>query len=305
MPNPRTFDLNLIRVFEAISHDRSVSVAADKLGLSQSAVSNALNRLRREFDDPLFVRSRKGMQPTPRAQDLADVFQEAMSRIRGGLSAGTVFEPATAERCFNLLMTDVGEILFLPGILEKLNLHAPGIDLNIVQAGIQRYEEMLESGLADLAIGRIRLGETLNSELIHSSPFVVLASSSNRFLGRDAEGKPMVTFENYLAAPHVNIEWQGPANNPLRRALGENAGRRRLALSIPHTTVLPMILERTDLMATIPKVFADKLLTNQALCTCPAPFPIEQNFVYQWWHRRNDRDPANVWLRSLFSTAGV
>jgi DNA-binding transcriptional LysR family regulator len=305
MVNLRTFDLNLIRVFEAISLDRSVSSAADKLGLSQSAVSNALNRLRRELDDPLFVRTRRGMQPTPRAQELTEIFQAAMSSIRGGLSAGSAFEPSTAERCFNLLMTDVGEILFLPVILEKLNRLAPGIDLNIMQAGIQRYEELLESGLADLAIGRIKLADTLNSELIHSSPFVVLASSSNRFLSHDGDGRPTLTFEDYLAAPHVNIEWQGHANNPLRRALGTDASRRRLALSIPHTTVLPMILERTDLMATIPKVFADKLLTNQALCTCPAPFPIEQNFVYQWWHRRNDSDPGNTWLRSLFSTAGV
>lgn len=311
MVNLRTFDLNLVRVFEAIWNDSSVSGAADKLGLTQSAVSNALNRLRHELDDPLFVRTRRGMQPTPRAQELAEIFHDAMTRIRGGLSVGTEFTPATAEKCFNLLMTDVGEGLFLPVILDKLRREAPGVDLNVMQVGMERYEDMIEDGLVDLAIGRIKLSDSFNNELIHSSPFVVLMSSQNPYVSRDKSGNATLTLDDYLSAPHVNIdwqasvEWQGRAYDPLLRALGTLAGRRRFALTIAHTTVLPLILERTDLMATIPMVFADKLTANQALCTYPTPFPVEPNFVYQWWHRRNDSDPANRWLRSLFMAAGV
>lgn len=305
MVNLRTFDLNLLRIFEAVMQDRSVSKAADKLGLSQPAVSNALNRMRRQFDDPLFVRTNSGMEPTAKAEQLAAAVAQGLTTIRAGLSSTTNFDPATSKRRFTLLMTDVGEIAFLPKVLPTLMRLSPGIDLTVAEFGIERYEELLDSGGADLAIGRLRLPDTLCSEAIHSSPYVVVMSHDNQRLTVDASGKPSISVEDYIDAPHVFVMPRGASGDPVTDALGDRAARRRIALSIPHAIALPMIIGKTDLIATIPKVCADQIVTSGALIQVPAPIFIEQTFVHQWWHRRNLNDPGHRWLRSIFATAGV
>lgn len=305
MVNLRTFDLNLLRVFEAISHDRSVSIAADKLGLSQPAISNALNRLRRQLDDPLFIRTQHGMEPTPKAEDLARFIHEGLSTLRAGLTVNATFDPATSDRRFNLLMTDVGEISFLPVLLSTLNRCAPHIDIKVIEHGLQGYEDLLDNGTADLAIGRIKLPDSFESELIHSSPFVVIASRRNRYLSIDERGEPTISFTQYLKAPHIESLPRGASGDPIRQALGELWSQRRIALSIPHSTALPMVMSDTDLLATVPKVYADKLVAMSDLVALRVPFPIEQNFVFQWWHKRNTNDAGHRWLRQIFATAGV
>ena len=303
MINLKTFDLNLLRIFEAISQDRSVSQAADKLGLSQPAVSNALSRLRRELDDPLFVRTNRGMEPTPRAEQLASVISQGLSTIRDGLGSRTVFDPATSERRFTLLMTDVGMITFLPVVLAELGRSAPHIDIHVREFGVERYVDLLDDGLADLALGRIGMVDNLCCELIHSSSFIVLLSRKNRFLEEDAEGRRFISLENYLRAPHVLQEPRGSIGNPIAQALGSRASERRIALSIPHATVLPTLIGDTDLVATVPEVCASNLVASGALCAVPAPFELENNLVYQWWHKRNTRDPGHRWFRRILATA--
>ncbi len=305
MVNLRTFDLNLLRIFEAINRDRSVSTAADNLGLSQPAVSNALNRLRRHFDDPLFVRTQRGMEPTPKAEQLALAVDRGMTTIRAGLSAGVNFDPARSERHFTLLMTDVGEISFLPILLSEVRRHAPGIDVSVMESGLAGYEELLENGMADLAIGRIRLADTLSSELIHSSPFVVLLSRTHPRLGTAPDGRPTLSYDDYLAAPHVLVQPRGASGDPILAALGADAAKRRIGLSIPHATVLPMIIGDSELIATVPEVCAQNLIASGKLCRVEAPFAIEPNFVYQWWHKRNTADPGHRWLRGIFAGAGI
>lgn len=305
MVNLRTFDLNLLRIFEAISHDGSVSKAADKLGMSQPAVSNALNRLRRQFDDPLFVRTQHGMEPTPKATRLAAAVHGGLTTIRAGLSSGVDFDPATSERRFTLLMTEVGEMLFLPVLLGTLKRSAPTIDITVLEHGVESYEDLLNNGIVDLAIGRIQLSDTFSSELIHSSPFAVVASRTNHFLKGGEDGLPSLTLADYLEAPHVVVEPRGSSPNPIRHALGPDYGRCRIALSVPHFMVLNEVLPGTDLLATVPKACTPAILRSGGLCTVAIPFPAEENFVYQWWHRRNNQDAGHRWLRSVFATAGV
>ena len=305
MVNLRTFDLNLLRVLEAVSNDRSVSRAADNLGLSQPAVSNALNRLRRQFDDPLFVRTQRGMEPTPKAERLTAAIQEGLATIRAGLSSGVDFDPARSTRCFTLLMTDVGEISFLPMLLSTLNRLAPNVDIHVIESALANYEELLENGTVDLAIGRITLPGTLCSELIHSSPFVVLLSRENEHVRTSEDGAPSLTYEDYLNAKHVFVQARGASGDPIGEALGEDARRRRIALAVPHATVLPMVMEGTQLIATVAAVCARKLVATGSLCAVPAPFAIEPNYVYQWWHRRNSADPGHLWLRHIFLEAGI
>lgn len=303
--NLRTFDLNLLRVFEAISRDGNVSKAADQLGMSQSAVSNALNRLRNQFGDPLFVRTRHGMEPTPRAAQLTEALLHGMSTIRSALSEGGTFDPAVSTHRFTLLMTDVGQIAFLPTILSRIASEAPHVDLSVIEYGLERYEELLENGTADLAIGRISLSETLMSEQIHSAPFVVLLMRDHPLLRRDPRGELVLDYASYLAAPHVSVRPRGATGDPVSQALGADARKRRIALSIPHATALPTIIENTELIATIPSVCARYLVANSALVTVAPPLAIESNHVHMWWHKRNSRDAGHRWLRQLFATAGV
>lgn len=300
MVNLRTFDLNLLRVFEAIYRDGSVSRAADQLGVSQSAVSNALNRLRYQLNDPLFVRSARGMDPTPKAAQLALTLLEGMTTIRSALVESATFDPATSQRRFTLLMTDVGEITFLPTVLARLSREAPEVQLIVMEQGLERYGELLDNGTVDLAIGRISLTENLVSESIHTSPSVVLLSRDNPHLRVGANGEPILDLDGYLAAPHVIVKPRGMTGDLVDEAL-RGFPRRRIALSIPHATVLPIIIENTHLLATVPQVCAIYLVANSSLITVPTPFQIEQNSVQLWWHKRNDKDPGHRWLRDIFA----
>ncbi len=305
MVNLRTFDLNLLRIFEAVMHDRSVSKAADKLGLSQPAVSNGLNRMRRQFEDPLFIRTNSGMEPTPKAEQLAAAVSQGLTTIRSGLSSTTNFDPAVSSRRFTLLMTDVGVVSFLPKVLPTLKRLSPGIDITVTEFGIERYEELLDSGAADLAIGRLKLPDTLCSEAIHTSPYVVVMSRGNQRARVDASGAASISFEDYITSPHVFVMPRGASGDPVTEALGDRAARRPVAVSIPQTIALPMIIGDTDFIATIPKVCADQLVASGTLIQVPPPFLIEQTFVRQWWHRRYLHDPGHRWLRQVFATSGV
>lgn len=305
MVNLRTFDLNLLRIFEVLSHHRSVSKAAETLGLTQSAVSNALNRLRHQLDDPLFVRTRFGMEPTPKAEELAETLHEGLATIWAGLNSSNEFDLSSTERRFTLVMTDVGITLFLPILLRQLRDYDSRIRLRVLTPNIDQYDYLLESGIADLAISRIKLSDSLHSELIHRSPFAVLASCENPFVSSDWTGAPSITLENYLNAPHINLEMSSAWGQPVLQALSARKLERNVVLEVLNAAVLPAVMEGTDLLATIPKIHADKLAKSGSLVCAAPPIEIEPNLVYQWWHRRNDGDAGHRWLRELFASAEV
>ena len=305
MVNLRFFDLNLLRVFEAVYINNSVSKAADTLGLSQPAVSNALYRLRQQLGDPLFVRTTHGMETTPKAEILATAINEGLATIRAGLRAVGEFDPATSDRQFRLVMTDGGEICFLPMLLKALSRDAPNINIRVVEAGLATYENLLESGAADLAIGRFKLSDSLLGELIHTSGFMAILCHDNPYLTRDANGVPSIDYAGYLSAPHVIVQPRGSSGDPVRDALGEDTRQLRIALTVPHAMVLPIIMGGTQLVATVPTACAPSLAMSGVLCAVPVPFPVELNYVYQWWHRRTDRDPVHRWVSQLFSSSDV
>ena len=305
MINLRTFDLNLLRIFEAIYRDRSVSIAAGKLGLSQPAVSSALNRLRRLFDDPLFVRSARGMEPTPKAELLAEAVGVGLNILRAGISTTTSFDPANSTRKFHIVMTDVGELLFLPTLLQMLSEVAPHIDVSVVEAGVPNYEDLLDTGRADLAIGRFQLPASYSSKHIHTSAFVVVLRQDHPFVETRRNGALYISYENYLRASHISVEPPGASADPIERALAADRGKRRIALTIPHSTVLGAMIGGTQLVATVPDKCVEWLLHgNPSLCAIPVPFPVDKNLVYQWWHKRNDKDPGHSWLREHIERIG-
>lgn len=291
-------------MFEAINQDRSITRAADKLGLSQPAVSNALNRLRDLFEDPLFVRTSQGMEPTPKAELIASFFSDGLTAIRAGLASGTEFDPASSRRRFNLLMTDVGAIRFLPLVLPMVHRVAPQIDLSIAEFNVENYAQLLDDGLSDLAVGRFQLGHSLCGELIHSSSYLLLVSRDHPLLTTGSDGKPRLSYDDYIRGAHVMINARGASGEPLQPGLGGDLAKLRVALTIPHVTAVPTLIGGSRLIATLPDVIALNMADDPALCVCPLPFEMEANRIYQWWHKRNDADPGHRWLRGLFTAAG-
>ncbi len=305
MINLRTFDLNLLRVFEAIHRDRSVSMAADKLGLSQPAVSSALNRMRRLFDDPLFMRGAGGMEPTRKAMLLAEAVGLGLNIIRAGVATSTSFDSATSTRQFRIAMTDVGEIIFLPKLMQTLARAAPGISIHVVEHGLVNYEDLLETGEIDIAIGRFQLNPNFSFQHIHSSSFSVLLRSDHPLLEQVPNGVAMLSYENYLRAAHVTVQAPGASSDPIARALGSDRSKKRDALSIPHSIVLAEIVEAGELVATVPDKSVPWLLHGRpALCAVPLPVEVDINIVCQWWHKRNDKDLGHLFIREILAEIG-
>lgn len=302
MVNPNTFDLNLLRVFEALMKDGSVSVAADRLGLSQPAVSNALNRFRDSLGDPLFVRTRKGMEPTALALTLRDPFQHSLATIRAALRQSLEFEPAASARTFTLIMVDVGEITFLPYLMSRISAAAPSISLRVLELGREDYEDYLESGSADLAIGRVTLRDSFRSEQLIASPYVAILDSDHPGIGVAPDGTRSITYETYLAARHIAVLPRGATGNPVDRALARDAQQRQIALSIPHTMVLSAILPGTGMIATVPETCVRVLCGDGRLCSVRLPFDAEPSHVLLWWHKRHEEDTGHRWLRTLIAS---
>jgi DNA-binding transcriptional LysR family regulator len=301
MVNPNTFDLNLIRVFVALARDRSVSLAADRLGLSQPAVSNALNRLRDLLGDPLFVRTRQGMEPTTLARSLERPLEQTLADIRTALGRSVSFDPATAIRTFTLIMIDVGATAVLPSLLTRFAVEAPAISLRVLDVNRQSYEDYLDSGVADMVIGDVALSDTFRSQLLFKSEPVAVLDRSHPFVDVAPDGVPSISYQHYLEAQHVAIVPRGTIDSRLETGLGSEVQRRNIKLSIPHTAVLSTILPGTDLIATVPDVTADALSRDRRLCCVTLPFPVEARGVFLWWHKRQDDDEGHRWLRRVLA----
>ncbi|MFO0986443.1 MAG: LysR family transcriptional regulator [Alphaproteobacteria bacterium] len=289
-------DLNLLRVFEALIQERSVSLAAGRLNLTQPAVSNALNRLRTAFDDQMFVRGRAGMEPTPLALALSKPVHEGLAAIRVGIAQGKSFDPARSQRKFSILATDVGELAYLAPLMKSLNREAPGVDLLVMEASLDEYELLLDDGEADLAIGRLRLSNSLQCELVGSAKYVVVMCANHARRIGVAQGSVM-PYKIYLDSAHAHLAPRGATQNPIDQALGADAPKRRVALTLPHTSVLSTIIPGTELVATVPQPVVSSLCRGGNLIWAVLPFKTEISRVHIAWHRRNERDKGHVWLR--------
>jgi len=303
MHNPNTFDLNLLRVFDALIREGGVSSAADRLGLSQPTVSNALKRLRALLGDPLFVRTRHGMEPTAFALRLCDPVQDGLSQIRTALSHAVTFDPMTSRRSFKLLMNDVGAATFLPEIIGRLVKEAPFVDLDVREIDHADYEDALDSATADLAVGRVKLSDSFRSEFLLKSIYVAILRSDHPALQRKRGVRPYLSLDHYVTGSHVMVSPRGASSNQVERAFDGITPARRNSLNVPHATSLINILPDTDLIATVPDKCVDFLCRDKRLTWVHLPLTIEPNLIYQWWHKRHDYDAAHKWLREFVSSA--
>jgi DNA-binding transcriptional LysR family regulator len=289
--NVAELDLNLLRVFDAVLRDRSVTAAARHLRLTQPAVSNALARLRARFEDALFVRTSAGMDATPFARELAEPVRQALALLESALAHGPGFDPATSTRAFRFYMSDLGQIEFLPPLVERALKVAPGVRLEAVALEVEDIAEALAAGALDLAVGFLPgLGPPVRRQPLFRDPYVCLMRADHPALARKFSRK------TFLAASHALVSYRG-GHRVIEEALERAGLARGIALRVPHFTVVPMVLERTDLILTLPARVARVFERRAGLKSLPVPVPIPQAEVAAHWHERFEADPGGRWLR--------
>ncbi len=287
-------DLNLLSVLDAMFRERSVTRAAHTLGLTQSAMSHALNRLRAAFDDQLFVKVGSEMVPTRKGESLRQPVGDVMSTVRRQILSEASFDPRTARRLFTLCVSDMGELVIMPALLERFRKEAPHCALRSQRVPSEQIEGLLAAGDADLAIGSLRyVPPGLYQQRLYNHTFVTIVSTRNREIGAS------ISLEQFERMPHVAVALAG-ASTPYDHAVEEQGVKRVIKVTTPHFLMVPLLLERQpELIATVPLALAivfGKLGIVRAL---QPPVQLPQFAVNQHWHPRFHHDPAVIWLREL------
>lgn len=290
-------DLNLLLVFHHLLREKRVSAVATVLGMSQPAVSSALGRLRASLGDELFLRTQRGMVPTPYALQLADPVAAALDGLQQALNVRASFDPASSERNFTLAMTDVGEMYFLPVLMDALAGAAPGVTLNVVAVTSASLRDDMTSGRTDLALGLLpQLQAGYFQQALFRQPYVCLMRE-----GHTLATSPDITLADFAAASHVRVIAAGTGHGRVDEALSEALERqglhRRIRLTVPHYVALGDVLGHSDLIATVPERFAGRVTGPFALTTRALPLTLEGSAIHQFWHARLHKDPGHQWLR--------
>ncbi|MFW9080234.1 LysR family transcriptional regulator [Pseudomonas sp. P2757] len=289
MNDLRRIDLNLLVILDALLSEQHVTRAAERLHLSQPAVSHALARLRDLLGDPLLVRAGATLAPTARALELVAPLAEALAQVQSLLVPNS-FDPASARRSFRVAMSDYGAAIILPGLIRTLRREAPGIDLQISHASREGMLDGVLTGDIDLAAGVFpELPNELRSTPLFEEHYVCLLDRQSL----PADGQ--LDLPTYLSRPHVLLEMRGSGTPEIERALTALRERRRVAISLPHWSVAPQFISGTDLILTV----ASRALNDidrESLIVVPPPFEIAPFTFVLAWHKRRGGDQALNWL---------
>lgn len=286
-------DLNLLVAFEALYRERSVTRAAQSLGLTQPAMSQKLRRLRDGLDDPLFVASTNGLVPTASAEALAPTVRQALSALEGALTEVAGFDPSTAERHFVLQMNDFSEIVVVPTALRRLTEAGPRLTLEVVPPSPQ-VGEQLERGQVDLAFGAgVPAPPSARTMRLGEHDFVVVARPDHPAL------RAGLTLDAYLAASHVVVAPRGGDDTFVDRALQAAGHRRNVGCRLRRFMTAPFLVAESDLLYTAPRSLLRVLKDRLPLVAYEAPFEIPSVTFSMFWHERVHHDPAHIWLREL------
>jgi DNA-binding transcriptional LysR family regulator len=289
-----TLDLNLLRVFDAVARERHVTRAAEKLNLSQPAVSNALTRLRAALGDELFLRRPGGVEPTALALSLTGPVAEVLDRLRQTLAVNAPFDPATTERVFTVAFSEYAESVLAPALLEAMGRQAPHALLAIRHADRTNALELLDSGEAEMAVAVLPEPPALYTRvLLLPEVFVTVMRPGHEL----ATGE--MTLQRFTSVPHLlhspNGSRDGALDGPLRAA----GFPRRLGAVVAHLGAVPEILARTEMVMTLSSRLAQKLAAAHGLVLRPCPVEIEHLRLSLVFHRRFEADAGHAWLRRL------
>ena len=290
--NLAALDLNLLVVFDALMNERHATRAGQRIGLSQPAISKALNRLRALFDDELFVRTADGMQPTHRAIELAGPISKALRQIEQALTPGE-FDPATAEGITTIITNDLVASTVLPEFLHYLEEHAPGIDIRLKPSLTGAFEH-LDRQEADIAItATTSHPDRFVSETVLQESFVVLMRA----------GHPLAQLEMtpdvFASARHIMVSVTGDGRGDVDTILEGLGLSRRIGITLNHFAAGPPILAATDLLMICPSGLAGRRAQQYGLIMKPVPFELPPLFglMRMIWLRRASDTPSHRWVR--------
>jgi DNA-binding transcriptional LysR family regulator len=299
--NFRTLDLNLLRVFDVVMAERNLTRAAERLSLTQPAVSNALKRLKESIGDELLTRAANGVTPTPRAEALWPEIRSALGNLRAALAPGE-FNPQTDAASFRIAMADAAATTFVPPLIEQIERTRALANLRVLSLTTRDPSRLLERGEADLAVGHfpesvaalsVEGGDaSLRHHHLQESGFVCVMRHGHPL----AKGK--LSLDDYCAAHHLLVSFSGRANGRADQALAALNRERRVVLTVNQYFTAGKVVANSDLLTVLPASFVTAAGFQDQVVTRPLPFAMESLRVTMLWHMRHDRISSHQWLRA-------
>ena len=288
------YDLNLLPVFVALMEERSVTRAAERLGMTQPALSNALNRLRETLRDPLFIRERYGMRPTQLAEEMAPMIGAALAQFDDLILGQQDFDPAKATRLFTLAPNSYVEYVLMPTVVARLRERAKGIRLRLIPYGGDLTETGAISGTTEMVLGRITdPPDNMVVQHLMDDGLACVVRAGHPLIGNS------ISREQYASMQHVNVLPPGRLRVGLFQTLERQGLKREVAVSVTHFLAVPEMIAVTDYCATLPSLICSSLARDPRLKVVPAPADLGTFPVEVAWHVRYRHDPAHRWLRAL------
>ncbi len=306
--NFRTLDLNLLRVFDEIMTERSLTRAANKLSLTQPAVSNALRRLREALGDDLVRRGPRGVEPTPRAMVLWPMVQQALLQLKESLAPGE-FIAAKATNTFVLAMADATAAELMPGLIGVMDREAPGVSIRVVPLTTRDPRRLLDDETADLAIGyfpaviagltaQAQAGEAVNfqHQRLYDSDYVCVMKRGH------PASQVALTLENYCSARHLLVSFSGRPYGFIDEALTALGRQRRIVLTVNQFFTAGRVVANSDLLTVLPRHFLSVTGIEDELIVRELPFRVPAVHVDAIWNRRMQHSSAHAWLRGAIAS---
>lgn len=291
-------DLNLLVALDALLTERSVTRAAARIGIGQSAMSHNLARLRDLFGDELMTRGPDGMRPTPRALALADPVRIALAQIETLVSRQDTFDPATAERVFRVGLPDSVEILVGPALLAYVCEHAPGIRFRFYSTEGLHLLDDLDADILDLGIG---IGAFPDGQVHHKRRVLATDTYLVMFNAAKVGLQPPISLEDYVRLPHVLTSLRLGERGVVDEALEKLGLRRKIALVTPRFVAVPFLVAGAAVVTTMHDKLARYFAEELGLSLSPAPVALPEVTISLLWHASYDKDPAHVWLRETIT----
>lgn len=298
--NFKNVDLNLLRVFDAVYRERHLTRAGQYLCLTQPAMSHALARLRTLFGDELFLRTARGMEPTPGAEQIAGPISEAIGAVQRLLQGTTRFDPLAARMTFRIGVTDHTSAVVLPPLLERLRGQAPGIDIQASHVNVESARELLDEGLLHLAVvGSGDHPPRFDVRHLLREPLVCMGAHDHPELE-----KPL-TLQRFAALDHIVVSPSASHRSLIDQLLASHNLRRRTVLSIPFLTAVPQLVAHSRLACVVPRNLVERLAPYGCFRWQPVPLEGAYFDFFALWHSRETLTPSHEWLRSqVLGTVG-
>ena len=310
-PNFRTLDLNLLRVFDEVMSERSLTRAARNLSLTQPAISNAMRRLRGTLGDDLVRRSGQGLEPTPRANTLWPAVREALRQLQETL-VPSPFDPATSTATFVLAMADATASELIPDLLSVVQRDAPGVSLRVVPLTTRDPRRLLDAESADLAVGhfpavladltaRVQAGGAVsfNHQRLYDGEYVCVMRKNHPL------AKKALTLDRFCEARHMLVSFSGRAFGHVDEALASLQRKRRIVITVNQFFTAGRVVSQSDLLTVLPRHFVSVADAGQSLVVKKLPFKMPAVHVAALWHKRLQQSSAHQWLRGAIATSAM